>query len=88
MTGTALFSTLRTQSTPDFSVAEDYGLRNTTCLYSKDVASGYSDQNCDSATQKNAFSKVWTFLKKFLTCVSGLADFQDLSGLAVSGLKK
>jgi hypothetical protein len=31
---------LRTQSTPDFSVAEHYGLRNTTCLYSKDVASG------------------------------------------------
>jgi hypothetical protein len=23
----------------DFSVAEHYGLRNTTCLYSKDVAS-------------------------------------------------
>jgi hypothetical protein len=29
----------RIQSTPDFSVAEHYGLRNTTCLYSKDVAS-------------------------------------------------
>jgi hypothetical protein len=29
-----------TQSTPDFSVAEHYGLRNTMCLYSKDVASG------------------------------------------------
>jgi hypothetical protein len=28
----------RTQPTPDFSVAEHYGLRNTTCLYSKDVA--------------------------------------------------
>jgi hypothetical protein len=29
-----------TQSTPDFSVAEHYVLRNTTWLYSKDVASG------------------------------------------------
>jgi hypothetical protein len=29
-----------TRSTPDFSVAEHYGLRNTTCLYSEDVASG------------------------------------------------
>jgi hypothetical protein len=28
------------QSTPDFCVAEHYGLRNTTCLYSKDVAYG------------------------------------------------
>jgi hypothetical protein len=28
------------QSTPDFFVAEHYGLRNTTCLYSKDIASG------------------------------------------------
>jgi hypothetical protein len=27
-----------TQSTSDFSVAEHYGLRNTTCLYSEDVA--------------------------------------------------
>jgi hypothetical protein len=34
------FTTSRTQSTPDFSVAEHYGLQNTTCLYSKDVASG------------------------------------------------
>jgi hypothetical protein len=33
-----------TPSTPDFSVAEHYGLRNTTCLYSKDVASVY--QGC------------------------------------------
>jgi hypothetical protein len=30
----------RIQCIPDFSVAEHYGLRNTTCLYSKDVASG------------------------------------------------
>jgi hypothetical protein len=29
-----------TQSTPNLSVAEHYGLRNTTSLYSKDVASG------------------------------------------------
>jgi hypothetical protein len=28
---------LRTQSTHNFSVAEHYGSRNTTCLYSKDV---------------------------------------------------
>jgi hypothetical protein len=33
------FTMFRIQSTPDFSVAEHYGLRNTTCLYSKDVAS-------------------------------------------------
>jgi hypothetical protein len=30
----------RTQSTPEFYVAEHYGLRNTTCFFSKDVASG------------------------------------------------
>jgi hypothetical protein len=35
-----------TQSTPDFSVAEHYGLRNTTCLYSKDVASVDEDNEC------------------------------------------
>jgi hypothetical protein len=40
MTGTTLFSTFCTHSTPNFSVAEElYDLRNTTCLYSKDVAS-------------------------------------------------
>jgi hypothetical protein len=27
------------RSTPDFSVAEHYSLRNTTCLFSKDIAS-------------------------------------------------
>jgi hypothetical protein len=32
------FTMFRTQSTPYFS-AEHYGLQNTTCLYSKDVAS-------------------------------------------------
>jgi hypothetical protein len=31
----------RMQSTPDFSVAEHYGLRNTTCFYSKDDAAQY-----------------------------------------------
>jgi hypothetical protein len=36
---TVFIKMFRTQSTPDFSVAEHYGLRNTTCLYSKDVAS-------------------------------------------------
>jgi hypothetical protein len=35
-----VFSTFRTQSAPDFAVAEHYGLRKPTCLYSKDVASG------------------------------------------------
>jgi hypothetical protein len=29
----------RTQTTPNFAVAEHYGLRNMMCLYSKDVAS-------------------------------------------------
>jgi hypothetical protein len=32
----------RTQSTPDISVAVQYGLGNTMCLYSKDVASVYN----------------------------------------------
>jgi hypothetical protein len=35
-------------------------------------------QNSGSATLKNAF---------FQGCVSGLADFPDVSGLAISGLK-
>jgi hypothetical protein len=44
--GTPLFFTMfRIQSIPDFSVADFYGLRNTTCLYSKDVASGA--KTCD-----------------------------------------
>jgi hypothetical protein len=34
--GTTIF---RKQSTPDFSVAEHYGLQNTMCLYSQDVTS-------------------------------------------------
>jgi hypothetical protein len=34
-----LYSMFHTQSTPDFSGAERYGLQNTTCLYAKDVAS-------------------------------------------------
>jgi hypothetical protein len=29
----------RTQSTPNFSVAEHYGLWNTSCVYSKDAGS-------------------------------------------------
>jgi hypothetical protein len=35
----------RTQSTLDFSVAEHYGLRNTTCWRSKDVASGQPEKD-------------------------------------------
>jgi hypothetical protein len=43
MTGTKLsFIISYTIYTPDLSVAEHYGLRNTTCLYSKDVASGHT----------------------------------------------
>jgi hypothetical protein len=37
------FTMLRTQFTPNFYMAEHYGLWNTTCLHSKDVA---SDDNC------------------------------------------
>jgi hypothetical protein len=38
--GTTVFFTMfHTQSTTDLSVAVHYGLRNTICLYSKDVAS-------------------------------------------------
>jgi hypothetical protein len=36
---TIFFTMFRTQPTPDLSVAKLSGLRNTTCLYSKDVAS-------------------------------------------------
>jgi hypothetical protein len=39
MTGTKLSFIIYTQYTLDFSVAEHYGLRNTTCWRSKDVAS-------------------------------------------------
>jgi hypothetical protein len=35
------------QSTPDSSVAEHYGLRNTTCLYSEYVASGEEIYFCE-----------------------------------------
>jgi hypothetical protein len=37
--------------------------------------------------QKNAFPYIFQhFLHFFYKCVSGLADFQDISGLALSGL--
>jgi hypothetical protein len=47
MNHTIYYDVLYTIYTPDFSVAEHYGLRNTTCLYSKDVASVFSGfTNC------------------------------------------
>jgi hypothetical protein len=46
MTGTQLFSTFCTQSTPDSSVAEHYGYRNSTCLFSKEGAKTVSNGHC------------------------------------------
>jgi hypothetical protein len=70
----------RTQSTPESSVAEHYGLRNTTCLYSKDVASGpwfmpwcmgqsyvYTPYAVAELSAKQIFTHIRDYLREFET---------------------
>jgi hypothetical protein len=54
--------------------------------YRIDFFQKFIHQNGSTVIQKNAFSYIFPHFLYFYECVSGLADFWDLSRLAFSGL--